>query len=232
MQPADQFEMLADKCAAHIASFGDEFASAPELRGVDLVALGEALQRGAPAAAAETHPCDADAGGDAAAAAPFVTLIHGDPKAANIFLRDAPGGGAGPPEVALIDFQWCGFGLAATDVAHHIAAALAPECVSGDGERERELLDYYHTELCAALAASGAAEDAAHAASSVLSRAQLQAQYESAQLDMCRLVFAYQWSRATFGVTNLNKNSYNKDVRSAVWLVVRCDALLHKRGAP
>ena len=85
-----------------------------------------------------------------------------------------------------------------------------------------------------------------------------QAQYESAQLDMCanpnpnpnpnpspdpnpnanpvltltrcRLVFAYQWSRATFGVTNLNKNSYNKDLRSAVWLAVRCDALLRKRA--
>ena len=48
----------------------------------------------------------------------------------------------------------------------------------------------------------------------------------------CRLVFAYQWSRATFGVASLNKNSYNKDVRSAVWLAVRCDALLRKRGAP
>ena len=47
---------------------------------------------------------------------------------------------------------------------------------------------------------------------------------------MCRLVFAYQWSRATFGVTNLNKNSYNKDLRSAVWLAVRCDALLRKRA--
>ena len=92
----------------------------------------------------------------------------------------------------MIDFQWCGFGLAATDVAHHIAAALAPECVSGDGERE--LLDHYHAELCAALAASGAAQDAAHAASAVISRAQLQTQYESALLDMCRLVFAYQVS--------------------------------------
>ena len=100
MQPADQFEQLAQKCAAHVASLGEEFASAPELRGLDLGAMGEALQRVAPAAAAETHPCDAEAGGDAEAAAPFVTLIHGDPKAANIFLRDAPAGGAAPPEVA------------------------------------------------------------------------------------------------------------------------------------
>ena len=58
MQPADQFELLAQKCAAHVASLGEEFASAPELRGVDLGAMGEALQRVAPAAAAETHPCD------------------------------------------------------------------------------------------------------------------------------------------------------------------------------
>ena len=64
----------------------------------------------------------------------------------------------------------------------------------------------------------------------MLSRAQLQAQYESAQLDMCRLVFAYQWSRAKFGVPALNRNSYNKDARSAAWLVARCDALLSKRG--
>jgi len=27
MQPADQFEQLAQKCAAHVASLGEEFAS-------------------------------------------------------------------------------------------------------------------------------------------------------------------------------------------------------------
>ena len=45
MQPTDQFELLAQKCAAHIANLGAEFASAPELSGVDLDAMGEALQR-------------------------------------------------------------------------------------------------------------------------------------------------------------------------------------------
>ena len=48
---------------------------------------------------------------------------------------------------------------------------------------------------------------------------------------MCRLVFAYQWSRAKFGLPNLNRNSYNKELRSAAWLAARCDALLRKRGA-
>ena len=56
-------------------------------------------------------------------------------------------------------------------------------------------------------------------------------QYETAVLDMGRLVFAYQWSRADFGVPALNRNSYNKDVRSAAWLATRCDALLNKRHA-
>jgi hypothetical protein len=43
MQPADQFELLAQKCAAHIGSLGAEFASSPELSGIDLGAMGEAL---------------------------------------------------------------------------------------------------------------------------------------------------------------------------------------------
>jgi len=58
----------------------------------------------------------------------------------------------------------------------------------------------------------------------------LQAQYESSLLDMGRLVFAYQWSRANFGAAALNRNSYNKDIRSAVWLAKRCDELLRKRS--
>ena len=46
-------------------------------------------------------------------------------------------------------------------------------------------------------------------------------QYESALLDMCRLVFAYQITRATFGVAALNRNAYNKELSSAVWLAKR-----------
>ena len=132
--------------------------------------------------------------------------------------------------MALIDFQWCGFGLAATDVAHHIAAALAPECVSADGTREAQLLDHYHAKLCDSLAAFGAAADADHAACAVFTRAQLQEQYESALLDMCRLVLAYQWSRASFGVAALNRNSYNKDARSAAWLAARASRRACRRA--
>ena len=54
------------------------------------------------------------------------------------------------------------------------------------------------------------------AAARLLSRAELQAQYEVGVLDTCRIVFAYQWSRAALGVASLNKNSYNKrgDIRT------------------
>ena len=62
-------------------------------------------------AAAESHPFDdvaagdggagGNAGGDAARR--FRTLIHGDPKAANLLLHE---GGA----VGFIDFQWTGWG--------------------------------------------------------------------------------------------------------------------------
>ena len=133
-------------------------------------------------------------------------------------------------EVGLIDFQWSGFGLAATDVAHHIAAALDAEQLSVDGAAEAALLDGYHAALCEAMVETGVAETALDASTRVFPRAALQAQYETACLDMCRLVFAYQWSRARFGQPNLNRNSYNKSLRSAVWLTARCDALLRARG--
>ena len=53
--------------------------------------------------------------------------------------------------------------------------------------QEAELLDHYHAQLVAALVEFEAAEDAA-AAAALLSRDQLQHQYEVAVLDMCRSV--------------------------------------------
>jgi 3'-phosphoadenosine 5'-phosphosulfate (PAPS) 3'-phosphatase len=300
MQPREQWTQLSDKWLAHTARFGPEFAAAPAIRHVDLATLGQRLQTVAEQVAAEAHPFDV-AGGLAdestkAAFGRFRTLIHGDPKAANLFMRDVAGsggdggggdGGGGAVEVGLIDFQWSGFGLAATDVAHHVAAALSAEgCLSADGARESELLDAYHAELCASLAGFGDAPSAEAAATTVLTRAELQAQYETALLDMCRLVFACkcpcpaglfasfepsphtalsqpglprractlspamaaadpclrsslafafgatdQWSRADFQTDSLNRNSYNKSLQNAIWLVARCDALLRARGA-
>ena len=90
------------------------------------------------------------------------TIIHGDPKAANFFFKaqptilpakrplSAPNAGAadgswaatdggeeeellGPaPSVGIIDFQWTGKGIAATDVAYLVIAAASPAALFAD----------------------------------------------------------------------------------------------------
>ncbi|KAK3249234.1 hypothetical protein CYMTET_41330 [Cymbomonas tetramitiformis] len=233
MQPSEQMSEVAHSWTAHLASFADAFAAAPELAQVDLASLGERLELVAEEVAAQAHPFDQRYSTSELADSQR-TMIHGDPKAANVFFRptDAEGG----CEVGLIDFQWTGFGLAATDVAHHLCAALKPECLSCDGRLEAGLLDHYYAKLSAGLAEFGVVESAEEASSSVISREELQAQYEAAVLDMGRLVIAYQWNRVKASPANLHKNrdslgrnSYNKSLSNAIWLVARCDALLNAR---
>jgi aminoglycoside phosphotransferase (APT) family kinase protein len=62
--------------------------------------------------------------------------MHGDFKSGNIFL------GSGG-RVGMIDFQWAGWGLGATDVAYCIAGCAAPDVLDGEGAKERELLKVY-----------------------------------------------------------------------------------------
>ena len=64
----------------------------------------------------------------------------------------------------------------------------------------------------------------------MLPRSMLQA-HEAALLDMGRLVFAYQITRATFGVAALNRNAYNKELSSAVWLAKRPSGWMAARRA-
>lgn len=229
MQPPSQFENLSEVCAGHLARFGEGFRSACAEAGVDsdaLSSLGGRLQAVAKATAAASHPFDGTSGGDAEAVSQIRTLLHGDPKAANLFFRACAENGA-QIEVALIDFQWCGFGLAATEVAHHLAASLSSSVFAEDGvAAEARLLDAYHAALLEGLADFGVAPSVEAAAREVFSRAMLQAQYETALLDMGRLVFGYQWCRADFETPSFNRNSYNKDLGSAVWLLARCHTLL------
>ena len=233
MQPEEQFTKLGEKYEGHLKKLGDEFKAAAEEAGIeDLANLGARLQEVARGVAAASHPFDEEAakhktssGLSAGGYNAYRTLVHGDPKAANCFLRDKDGGGV---EAGWIDFQWCGFGLAATDVAHHLCAAADATVLSAS---EATLLDHYHSELCEALVGSGAAKTVEEVAETILPRSTLQSQYEDALLDMGRLVLAYQWSRANFGVEALNRNAYNKDVGSAVWIARRCEELLKARGA-
>jgi thiamine kinase-like enzyme len=155
-------------------------------------------------------------------------LIHGDPKQANIFFRRETKYSS--VQVGLIDFQWCGFGLAATDVAHHISAAVHPSCVSFDGDKENQLLDHYHSCLSKSLVEFGVAQSEEEVEAKIYPRQVLQQQYEIALLDICRMVFAYAWRRwkaeAQPTASSLNRNAYNKSFDSALWLITRCHTLL------
>ena len=57
-------------------------------------------------------------------------------------------------EVGLIDFQWSGFGLAATDVAHHITAVIHADLLENGGEET--LLRHYYDDLQKSLLEFGA----------------------------------------------------------------------------
>ena len=139
--------------------------------------------------------------------------------------------------MGLIDFQWAGFGLAGTEVASHIVAALDMDCLSYDGSAERDMLDFYYGELLRALVEYGAAGGPEEAAA-LLPREALQEQYETAVLDMCRVVFAYHWVRIKASpdtlaknAASLGRNSYNKSLPHALWVVRTCHDLLAARGA-
>ena len=162
----------------------------------------------------------------------------------------------------MIDFQWSGFGLAATgkyaymhflftdiplllsltkfagssymssDVAHHITSAVSSSAVSLDGKEEAELLDHYYSCLSKALVKFGVGKNEKEIEESIFPREILQKQYETAFLDVCRIVFAYAWRRwkAEPEPTqeSFNRNAYNKSLESVLWLITRCHVLLEK----
>ena len=208
MQPASQFTELGKEYRRHVSRFGTEFAR--ELQDVTNVeGVGDRLARVAKAVASDAHPFDVEAGASAekkAKASKFRTLIHGDPKTANVFLREG--------EAALIDMQWTGWGLPGTEIGHHIAASASPDAL----EEESALLDHYLAQLNEA------------GGRTLMTREELQSQYEVGLLDTARVAFGYQWQRASFdGVDeakSLNRNAYNKNLKCAAWLVRRCDELL------
>ena len=237
MQPAlqgyDQLDKVAEGFAIRLPSFQDDLKGIPELEGVDLESIGERLEKVAAVVGAKAHPFYNDKHGSQDLLN-FRTLIHGDPKQANIFFRREKEGDK--LEVGLIDFQWCGFGLAATDIAHHISAAIQPSCVSYNGKKENELLDHYYFSLSRALVEFGVANSEEDVQNRIFPRQVLQQQYEIAILDICRMVYAYAWRRwkVESAPTNesLNRNAYNKSLPSALWLITRCSTLLssHETG--
>lgn len=224
LQGLEQLGKIAQGWEKRFPTFKEALAGIPGVgKSERLADLGERLEKIAHAVGEMSHPFGTvEKEYDA-----YRTLIHGDPKQANIFFRRSAGGDL---QVGLIDFQWSGFGLAATDVAHHISAAVLPSCVSYDGKKEEKLLDFYYESLVTGLVEYGVAATRQEVETSTFPRSVFQEQYEIALLDVCRMVFAYAWSRwkAESHPTpeSLNRNAYNKSFDSALWLICRCEALL------
>ena len=111
-----------------------------------------------------------------------------------------------------------------------------PECLSLDGTKEEKLLDHYHARLSKYLVEFEAASSAAEVEEKLFPRAVLQEQYETAVLDVCRLVFAYAWRRwkpeSEPTAESLNRNAYNKSLPNVLWLITRCQVLLQKNTKP
>jgi len=173
----------------------------------------------------------------------YRTFTHGDPKQANLFFRkktssDSKDVDDDEPEleVGVIDFQWSGFGLAATDVAHFLMAAIHADRLVDGGEEA--YLRYYYDELQRYLVEFGVCSTEDDAIRH-LSYDTFMEQYDTAFLDKCRLVIAYTWARFTEPVEKddevgcartMNKTSYNKSIPNVVWLASRCDEILKSRG--
>ena len=165
----------------------------------------------------------------------YRTFTHGDPKQANLFFRKQSAD-TSDLEVGLIDFQWTGFGLAATDIAHFMTSAVHADRLVDGGEDD--LLQYYFAELQKYLVEYGAYKDADDAIEKY-SYDTFMAQYDTGFLDICRLVIAYTWARFDEAVEKedeegcartMNKTSYNKSIPNVVWLMSRCDEILTSRG--
>ena len=97
---------------------------------------------------------------------------------------------------------------------------------------EAELLDHYHSCLSEELVKFGVGKNEQEIESSIFPREILQKQYETAYLDVCRIVFAYGWRRWKAELEpsqeSFNRNAYNKSLESVLWLTTRCHVLLEK----
>jgi len=132
--------------------------------------------------------------------------------------------------------DFLGFGLAATDIAHFLTSSVHADRLVDGGEEE--LQRYYFDQLQTYLVEYGACRTAEEALEQYSFDTFIQ-QYETAVLDLVRLIVAYTWNRFTEHVDKddeagcartMNKTSYNKSIPNIIWLMSRCDEILKSRG--
>jgi 3'-phosphoadenosine 5'-phosphosulfate (PAPS) 3'-phosphatase/thiamine kinase-like enzyme len=157
------------------------------------------------------------------------TIVHGDPKAGNIFLKQKQGGDGTKYECSLIDFQWTGFGLPGTDLGHFLAASITEDALFDDG---KSLIDLYYENFCKYATEFGCGSNIER---DILTKEELERQVDISILDTTRCIFAYQWHRARAcpemlekNKESIGRNSYNKNKFNAMWIIRRCDELLKK----
>jgi len=119
------------------------------------------------------------------------TMIHGDYKAANLFLSEPSIDEAclGAESVAVVDFQFAGGGLGAEDVAY----LLFSDARGNYFDDEEELLQVYHEELVTCLI------EQRKGGPSCLPFGCLQVQYELSRLDFTRHLLGRGWVASTEG---------------------------------
>ena len=121
LQGIDQLKNVCSGWESHYPSFEADLKKIPELNEVDIQSLGKRLEEIAPIVGSESHPFSEN-NTESDKYMKYRTLIHGDPKHANFFFRQkqVSGDQSKKIEVGVIDFQWSGFGLAATGKKTHL----------------------------------------------------------------------------------------------------------------
>ncbi len=228
-QPTTLFDKLDSCWRKQLASFSDAFAKArveddSTERTFPLEELGGVLGKYARDIADRVHSVGVDKKHR------HRTIVHGDPKAANFFLRKVAD--ADTWDVGVIDFQWCGWGHPALDVAYLISTSSSADVLCAAGELEMEMIQYYLAQLRKYFVQFCKASDEKNA-ESLLTDDEMQVFYNEALLDIARLVISYHWDRINASPDvlesrkdKLGSNSYNKNVDCAIWLVRRTWCLL------
>ncbi|KAJ9448525.1 3prime(2prime) [Diplonema papillatum] len=251
-QPGGQVAKIAESWRGVLGKFSAEFARYPEcgVAAEDDQRLGEVIAEQAVRNCVATHgvgpdgrqptagSCGRGASEEAVAAwlAEFEagrTVIHGDSKAANIFFKE-DGRPSDRSSVGLIDYQWTGDGLCATDIAYFMAASPSPAAVPLDGSKDQYYLRHYHTSLLHAFVQHRVAATP-EAAEALYPFATFESHYQTAFLDLSRVILCDHLSPLTLDVIRSREgkqgfNAYNKSVPVALWVLSKMKEFLRKKG--
>ena len=223
----DHVAHLEERYAHHVRAFHDYLEEVKKAHPDNSIeTVGSRLASVAHQLGAEAFPFGDDNSNVSSRLMRQRTVVHGDPKAANMFLRK----NNDSYDVSFIDFQWMGFGLCGTDLGHFLCASVTEEALFDDGA---SLIDLYYDHFVKFAESFGVQ----NAETDILTKDELVAQCETGILDTCRCIFAYHWHRSKAGPEmllrnkdSLGRNSYNKTKFNAMWVMRRSDELLRKRG--